>query len=147
MPSPTGGESTSTLVELAANGSTDLRRNAEILLEERERTAPGEVGGRLVVARAAGVVVEGMLGAWVDVLGVLLVVGLERGLERIDALVDVVVVLGILQQQRRLDRRNLVGGRRRGVVGAPGVEVCTVGGHGFDDAAAEAKAHRAALAG
>src|SRR5262249_20921988 len=129
MPSPTGGESTSTLVELAANGSTDLRRNAEILLEERERTAPGKVGRRLVVARAAGVVVEGVLGARVDVLGVFLVVGLERGLERIDALVDVVVVLGILQQQRRLDRRNLVGGRLRPRVGGAGIGGLAVGCH------------------
>src|SRR5262245_14184827 len=84
--------------------SADLRRGAQVFGEERERAAPGEIGGRLVVARAAGVVVEGVLRARIDVLGVLLVVGLERGLERLDALVDVVVVLGILQQQRCLDR-------------------------------------------
>src|SRR5262245_56329474 len=111
MPSPTGGEGAVMSVELAANRdmvrqacSADLRRGAQVLGEERKRAAPGEIGRRLVVARAAGVVVEGVLRARIDVLGVLLVVGLERGLEVRDALVDVVVVLGILHQQRRLDR-------------------------------------------
>src|SRR6266581_2256824 len=102
MPSPARGEGTSIGAERAANCSADLRRSAEILREERERAAPGEVGRALVVARAAGVVVEGVLRARIDVLGVLLVVGLERGLEVRDALVDVVVVLCVLQKQRRL---------------------------------------------
>src|SRR5215470_5475236 len=77
--------------------STNLRRSTEILREERERATPGQIGCGLVVARAASVVVEGVLRARIDVLGVLLVVGLEGGLEVCDALVDVVVVLGILQ--------------------------------------------------
>src|SRR5215470_17601941 len=125
MPSPTGGEGTSICAE-RANRSADLRRGAQILGEERKRAAPGEIGCRLVVARPAGVVVEGVLRAGIDVLGVFLVVGLERGLEVRDALVDVVVVLGILQKQRRLDRRNLVGGRLRAVIGDAGREVRTV---------------------
>src|SRR5262245_32937495 len=127
--------------------STNLRRGAQVLGEERERATPGEIGGRFVVARAAGVVVEGVLRARIDVLGVLLVVGLERGLERLDAFVDVVVVLGILQQQWRLDPRNLVGRRLRAVIGDAGSEVRTVGRHAVYDAAAEAEADRADLAG
>src|ERR1700674_3413250 len=38
-------------------------RGAEVLLEERERAAPGEVGRGLVVALPAGVVVEGVVRA------------------------------------------------------------------------------------
>src|ERR1700730_3915136 len=66
-------------------------RGAEIFLEERERAAPGEVGGGLVVARGAGVVVEGVLGAGIDVDGIALVAGLERRVRGRDALVDVFV--------------------------------------------------------
>src|SRR6266700_7558492 len=77
--------------------SADLRRSAQVLREERERAAPGQIGRGLVVARAAGVVGEGVLGARIDVLGILLVVGLERSLEVRDALVDVVVVLGVFK--------------------------------------------------
>src|SRR5262245_9998160 len=39
--------------------SADLRRGAQVLGEERERAAPGEIGGGLVVAGATGVVVGG----------------------------------------------------------------------------------------
>src|SRR5262249_14982072 len=108
------------------DSSAELRRRAEILREERECAAPGKVRRGLVVARAAGVVVERVLRALIDMLAVLLVVGLERGLEVGDALVDVVVVLGVLQKQRRLDRRDLVGGRLRAVVGNAGIEVRAV---------------------
>src|SRR3954463_9766108 len=117
MPSPATGEGASFCAELAASrgtveprDSTNLRRRAKVLREKCERTAPGEIGRGLVVARAAGVVVEGVLRARIDVLGVLLVVRLERSLEVCDALVDVVVVLSVLQKQRSLDGRDLVGG-------------------------------------
>src|SRR4029453_5701271 len=52
-----------------------LGRRAQILREEGKRPAPGEIGRRLVVARGAGVVVEGVLGAGIDVDRVFLVVG------------------------------------------------------------------------
>src|SRR5215471_4928074 len=154
MPSPTRGEGAAICAELAARrgtvesrNSANLRRRAQILREERKCAAPGEIGRGLVVARAAGVVVEGVLRARIDVLSVLLVVGLERSLEVGDAFVDVVVVLGVLQKQRRFDRRDLVGGRLRAIVGDAGSKVRTVGGHAVHDAAAEAEADRADLAG
>src|SRR5205085_3250204 len=62
--------------------SADRRRHAEMLLEEGDRAAIGELGGLLVIARIVGVVVEGVLGAFIHVLGVDLVVGLQRGFER-----------------------------------------------------------------
>src|SRR6516162_8991669 len=65
------------------NPHTPLRR-PQMLLEERQRAAPGEVGGGLVVACGAGVVVEGVLGAGIDVERVALVAGLQRLLERRD---------------------------------------------------------------
>ena len=84
-------------------------RHAERLLEEGERAAPGEVGGGLVVARGAEVVVEGVLRARIDVDRVFLVVGLQRRLVGRDAGVHALVLLGVVQQQRRLDLRHLVG--------------------------------------
>src|ERR1044071_3657875 len=72
---PDGGAAAFTVAVRRLRG---LRRRAEILAEEIQRALPGKVSGRLVVARRAEVVVEGVLGAWIDVLGVLLVVGLQR---------------------------------------------------------------------
>src|SRR6266853_619422 len=122
-------------------------RGAQILLEERERAAPGEVGGGFVVARGAGVVVEGVLGAGINMGAVALVAGLERRFERRDALVDVLVHLGIVQQQRRLDVRHLLGGRLGAVIRGGCHDVGAVGGEAVDDAAAEAEPDGADLAG
>src|SRR5216683_1225294 len=122
-------------------------RRAQILLEERERAAPGEVGGGLVVARSAGVVVEGVLGAGINVEAVALVAGLERRFEGRDALVDVLIHLGIMQQQRRLDVRHLLGGRLSSVIRSRRRDVRAVGGEPVDDAAAEAEPDGSDLAG
>src|SRR6266702_2644178 len=79
---------------------------AQILREECERSAPGEVGGRFIVTRGTGVVIEGVLCARINVDREFLVVGLECCLISSDALVDVLVVFGVVQQKRRLDRRH-----------------------------------------
>src|SRR5437899_7904363 len=122
-------------------------RRAQILLEERERAGPGEVGGGLVVARGARVVVEGVLGAGINVEAVALVAGLERRFEGRDALVDVLIHLGIMQQQRRLDVRDLLGGRLDSVVRSGCRYVGAVGREPVDDAAAEAEPDGSDLAG
>src|SRR6516225_10889261 len=82
-------------------GSRRLRRRAQMLREEGERPAPGQIGRRLVVASGAGVVVEGVLGAGIDVDRIFLVVGGQRRLIGGDAFVDVIIGLGILQEKRR----------------------------------------------
>ena len=46
--------------------------SGQLLLEERDRPAPGEVGRLLVVASFRRVVVEGVLGAVIDIDGELL---------------------------------------------------------------------------
>src|SRR6202008_3854263 len=127
--------------------SSRLRRRAEVLLKERQRPAPGQIGGGLVVTGGAGGVVEGMLGAGIFVEREFFVVGFQRGLVGFDAFIDVVVVFGVLQQQCRLDRRYLVGRRLRAVVGHGGEQTGIVGGHAVDYAAAEAEADCADLAG
>jgi selenophosphate synthase len=43
---------------------------ARMLLQERNRPSPGQISSFLVVARGVGVVVEGVVGAFVDVDGV-----------------------------------------------------------------------------
>src|SRR5579863_3283058 len=66
-------------------------RRTEILLEKCDGASPCQIGRRFVVA-AAGVVVEGVIDARVNVNRVALVPGLERGLvggnAGIDALVE-----------------------------------------------------------
>src|SRR5215510_4301867 len=83
-------------IALLSPTSRGVGRCAKSFLEERQRAAPGEIGRRLVVARRAGVVVEGMLRARIGVDGVLLVVRLERRLVGRDAGVHRLVVLGIV---------------------------------------------------
>ena len=84
----------------------------EVLLEERDRARPGELGRVLVVARLVGVVVEGVVGALVDVELVVDARVLERLLVGRDAGVDAFVEAGIVQQQRRLDLGGVLGARR-----------------------------------
>src|SRR4029079_5825507 len=103
--------------------SCTLRRRAEMLREKGERSAIGEVGSGLVVARRAGVVVEGVLGAGIGVERIGLVVGFERRLVGRDPGVHGFVGFGVVQQQRGLDVGDL---RRRNlapVIGDAGVEL------------------------
>src|SRR5262245_66591173 len=79
-----------------------LRRRAQMLREEGERSAPGEIGRRLVVASGASVVVEGVLGAGIDVDRIFLVVGAQRRLVGGDAFVGGLIGLGFLQVVARL---------------------------------------------
>src|SRR5665647_2188848 len=57
-----------------------LWRRAEIVLEEGDGAAPGQIRGRLVISVAAGVVIEGVIDVRVDVNLEALARGLERGL-------------------------------------------------------------------
>src|SRR5215216_6808508 len=120
---------------------------AEGLLEERQGPLPGEIGRRLVVARRAGVVVEGALRARIDVDRVLLVVGLQRRLVGGDAGIHRVVVFGVVQEERRLDVGHLGGGNLPAVVGHAGVELRAGGCQAIDHQAAETEANRPHLAG
>src|SRR5262244_4378546 len=74
----------------------------EVLLQEVDRPLPSQLGRGLVVARS-GVVVEAVLRPRIGEHLVPDVVGLERGLVRCDASVDPLVVLGVVNEQRRLD--------------------------------------------
>src|SRR5688572_26280658 len=104
------GTPASSPVFLSRPLSCALRRRAEVLRVESERAAIGGVGGGLVVARRAGVVVEGVLGARIDVERIGLVVRLQRRLVVGDTGIHGVVLLGIVEQERGLDVGNL---RRR----------------------------------
>jgi hypothetical protein len=73
--------------------------------------------GRPVVARVIGIVIERVLRAFVHVLGVALVGRLQGRFKGLDPLVDVVVHAGILQQQRSLDGRHLLGRGLRPIIG------------------------------
>ena len=75
----------------------------------KKDVVPRELGGSLVVARR-GVVVEAVLRARVDVHRVLDLVRLERRLVGRPAGVDALVVLGVVDEQRRLDLRHVLGG-------------------------------------
>src|SRR5215468_8533744 len=88
-------------VRRAAQATRNVMSGAQIRLEEVHGALPGERRRRLVVA-GSGVVVEPVLGARILEHLVLHVIGLERGLERRDARVDPFVVLGVLDEERRL---------------------------------------------
>src|SRR5690606_22366411 len=90
----------------AAAAASAPRGRAEVLAKEGEGPAPGEIGGRLVVA-GAGVVVEGVLDARIHVHDMGLARGLEGGFVGGDPGIDAGVVLRVVQQQRRLDRGDL----------------------------------------
>jgi hypothetical protein len=74
----------------------------EVFLEVRHRALPRQLGRRLLEARRR-VVVKAVLGAGVEVRFVRHAVLLERGLEGRPHRVDALVVLGVVDQQRRLD--------------------------------------------
>src|ERR1043166_6692712 len=79
--------------------------SGEILLEEGDRPLPSELRSRLVVTWRR-VVVKAVLGAGVNVRLVAGVIGFESRLVRRPQRVDALVVLGVVDQQRRLDRRH-----------------------------------------
>src|SRR5262245_8749309 len=83
-------------------GVSRLWRRAEVLLEERDGAAPGEIGRRLVVT-VAGVVVERMIDVRIDVDGELLARRLQRRLVGGNPRIDALIEPGIVQQQRRPD--------------------------------------------
>src|SRR5262249_7211571 len=80
-----------------------------MLLQKGNRTAPGEFGGSLVVP-AAGIVIEGVIDARIDVDDVTLVIGLKRRFKIRDPGINALIKPGIMQQQRCTDRWHL---RRR----------------------------------
>src|SRR5262249_55494724 len=54
------------ITKFSRTASGGFWRCAQILREERERAAPGQISRRLVVTGGAGVVVEGVLRARID---------------------------------------------------------------------------------
>jgi hypothetical protein len=72
-----------------------------VLLEKLQRPTPGEIGGFLVVAGGVGVVVQGVVGAFIDVDLVVLARGFQRFFIGRDAGIDVGVEAAVLQQQQR----------------------------------------------
>src|ERR1044072_1393587 len=79
--------------------------SGEVLLEERDRPIPGEFRRRLVIARRR-IVVKAMLRAGIHVHLVWHARGLQRLLVFRPHRVDALIVLGVLDQERRLDLRN-----------------------------------------
>ncbi len=96
-------------------------------IEEIERALPSQRGRRLVVARGIGVVVEGVVGAVVEIGGVAHPRFLQRLLVGGPRRIHAVVEPGIVQHQRGLDVRHLVERRRHAVIRHHGGEV----GRGF----------------
>src|SRR4029077_19399746 len=88
--------------------------SGQVCLEEGDGALPRQLGGWLVVARRR-VVVEAVLGARVDVHLIRHPGGRQRGLERGPHLVDPLVGLGVVDQERRLDPRSAGGVGRRPV--------------------------------
>src|SRR5687767_10034044 len=84
-------------------GSACLRRRAQVFLEEGDGATPGDVGLFLIVARCTGVGVEGVLRARIGMHRELLVVLLQRFFEGRHGTVHALIVLGVMQQQWRLD--------------------------------------------
>src|SRR5688572_9160290 len=80
---------------------------SNVLLEERDRPLPRQLGRLRVVARR-GVVVEAVLRPRIEVALVPDVVRLERLLERRPARVDARIRLGRLDHQRSLDLRDVL---------------------------------------
>src|SRR5439155_7546354 len=79
--------------------------SGEVLLEERDRPLPGQLGRRLVVTRRR-VVVKAVLGAGIYVRLVLYAACLQGRLVGRPQRVHALVALGVLDQQRRLDVRH-----------------------------------------
>jgi hypothetical protein len=88
-----------------------------------------------------------VLGAGINVDRVFLVVGFQRRLVGPNAFVDVLVVLRVMQEQRRFDRSHHLDRDLRAVVRHRGGEIGAARRHAVDDAASEAEADGADLAG
>src|SRR6187551_3576656 len=88
--------------------SARLGRRAQVLLQEGEGAAPGDVGLLLIVADLAGVVVEGVLRARIGIGRELLVVLFQRFFKGSRGAVHALVFLGIVLKQRSLDVGNFV---------------------------------------
>src|SRR3954468_12289136 len=90
-------------------GLPGRKASGEVRLEERNGPTPGEIGRLPVVPRGVGVVVEGMVGALVDEQLIALAVLLQRRFERRDARIDALIDPTIVEHQRRVDCRDLLG--------------------------------------
>src|SRR5262245_60112018 len=91
-----------------------LLRRPEVLVEELDRPLPRHGGGGPVVARGR-VVVEAVLRPGIAVHRVRHVARLERRLVGGPALVHAIVVVRVVDQERRLDLGNVRGRRLRAV--------------------------------
>src|SRR5207247_3964187 len=79
--------------------------SAQVLPEERDGALPGELRGRLVVARG-GVVVEAVLRSRIDERFVFRAIRFQRGFVTGPHGVDALVVLGVVDEEQRLDLRH-----------------------------------------
>src|SRR5258708_7512431 len=113
---------------------------------ELERPLPCQLGGRFVIARRR-VVVEAVLRAFVDELGVCLAVRLQRRLVGRNARVHALIVAGVVEHQRRLDLGRVFGARLPSVERRACAEIRYPNGELIDDAAAETEADGADASG
>ena len=107
-----------------------------MLLQEGDRTAPGEFGGSLVVP-AAGIVIEGVIDARIDVDDVTLVIGLKRRFKIRDPGINALIKPGIMQQQRCTDRWHLRRRDLQSVIDDGGLEPRTEHSDAVSDAATQ----------
>src|SRR5688500_16314529 len=119
---------------------------ADVLVEERDRPLPRQLGRGLIVARRR-VVVEPVLSARIQIAFVTNIGRLERLLECRPARVDAFVHLGRLDHQRSLDLRDVRNVRRGAVEGNSGGKIVQSRGEVVHHATSVAEAHRADLAG
>src|SRR5215212_8698795 len=108
------------------------RRSGERRSEKFDGAAPGEIGCFLVVAGFGGVVVEGVIGAFINVNPVFDPGRLKRLLERRDACVDPLIEAGIVKEQLCLDLRHVRQVWNAAVIGDGGGKIGRVDGEAID---------------
>src|SRR5712671_6398003 len=119
----------------------------QVFVEPIQRVLPGFFGGGLVVTRRR-VVVEAVIGALVDVTFMRHVVGRECRIKGLPSTGDALVELAILRIDRRLDLGSVFGAGLNPIEGNAGRHVRAHAHRQLiDDAAAEAEADDAELAG
>src|SRR3990172_11210742 len=115
-------------------------RGSQISAKPRQSPRPSVLRGLRIVTRPR-VVVEGVIGVWVNDLFVDLVVLLHGGLNRRDALIDALIKLAIDRQHSGIDVGHLLDRRMRAVEGDRRLQLRHVGGHKPGDAAPKTEAH------
>ena len=130
----------------APAGSSRRGGSGQLLLEEGDRPAPGQIGGLLVVARFRRIVVEGVIHALIDEEFEVRPAVLQRLPVGRNAGIDALVEARIVQHHRRLDLGDGLGRRLGAVIGNRGLEVRVGDRKLVDKATAPAEADRTHLA-